>query len=106
MHKAVVLSGLICAWYGCNTLVKYCMSRNWFVWLSAFAFMIYVLHAPLIVYATKAAFMEFSDWYGYRILTFIFLPLLLVALSVIIGPILRKLFPKLYSFVTGGRGLG
>jgi len=106
MHKTVVLSGLICAWYGCNALVKWCMNKNWFVWLSAFSFMIYVLHAPLVVYATRAVFMQISNWHGYRMITFIFLPLCLVALSVIVGALLRKLLPSVYSFVTGGRGLG
>lgn len=106
MHKLVVLSGLICAWYGCNALVKYCMGKSWFVWLSAFAFMIYVLHAPLVVYATQAVFLHARDWAGYRMLTFILLPLCLIALSVTAGALLRKFLPKLYSFVTGGRGLG
>lgn len=105
MHKLVVLSGLICAWYGCNALVHYCMDKSWFVWLSAFSFMIYVLHAPLVVYATKAIFMQINNWYAYRMLTFILLPLLLIALAVITGALLRKLLPNVYSFVTGGRGL-
>jgi membrane-bound acyltransferase YfiQ involved in biofilm formation len=106
MHKMVVLSGLICAWYGCNAVVRFCMSKNWFVWLSAFSFMIYVLHAPLVVYATKAIFMQFSNWYAYRIITFIVLPLFLISGAVIFGALLRRLLPKVYSFVTGGRGLG
>ncbi len=106
MHKLVVLSGLICAWYGCNALVRWCMNKTWFVWLSAFSFMIYVLHAPLVVYATKGIFMQINSWYGYRMVTFIMLPLCLIALAVITGALLRKLLPKVYSFVTGGRGLG
>ena len=105
MHKLVVASGLICAWYGCNALVKYCMGKHWFAWLSAFAFMIYVLHAPLVVYATKAVFLQPNHWYGYRMLTYILLPLCLVILSIIIGSLLRKTMPKVYSFLTGGRGL-
>ena len=82
------------------------MTKNWFIWLSAFSFMIYVLHAPLVVYATKAVFMLTHDWYAYRMITFIVLPLCLIILSVIIGALLRWLLPKVYSFVTGGRGLG
>jgi hypothetical protein len=105
LHKMVVISGLICAWYGCNALVKYCMSKPWFVWLTAFAFMIYVLHAPFVVYATKAIFFQIKHLYAYRMLTFILLPLALVILSVLIGFVLRKFTPKIYSFVTGGRGL-
>jgi fucose 4-O-acetylase-like acetyltransferase len=105
MHKLVVVSGLIFAWYGCNSLVKYCMSKKWFVWLCAFSFMIYVLHAPLVVYATKAIFLQIDNWYAYRLLTYIVLPFCLIVLTVIFGALLRKFLPKLYSFVTGGRGL-
>jgi peptidoglycan/LPS O-acetylase OafA/YrhL len=106
MHKLVVLSGLIVAWFGCNGLVKYCMNKNWFVWLSAFSFMIYALHAPLVVYANKAILLQNNNWPGYRFAAFILLSLSLIAGSVLLGAMLRKLFPKLYSFATGGRGLG
>jgi fucose 4-O-acetylase-like acetyltransferase len=105
MHKLTVLSGLICAWYGCNALVKLCVNKKWFVWLSAFSFMIYVLHAPLVVYATKAVFMQIENWYSYRMLTYFVLPLVLIVLAISFGAVLRKLMPKVYSFVTGGRGL-
>ncbi len=105
LHKLVVLSGLIFAWYGCNSLVKYCMSKKWIVWLCAFSFMIYVLHAPLVVYATKAIFLQIENWYAYRLLTYIVLPFCLIILAVIFGALLRKFLPKVYSFVTGGRGL-
>ncbi len=105
LHKVTVLSGLIWAWYGCNWLVKFCMNKQWFVWLTAFSFMIYVLHAPFVVYATKAVFMQISTWYNYRIVIFFLLPLSIVLLSVIFGALLRKIIPKWYSFLTGGRGL-
>jgi fucose 4-O-acetylase-like acetyltransferase len=104
LHKITVLSGLICAWYGCNALVKFWMDKKWFAWLSAFSFMIYVLHAPLVVYATKAIFMQIPNWYNYRMFTYIVLPLCLIAVSIIIGAVLRRLLPKVYGFVTGGRG--
>jgi fucose 4-O-acetylase-like acetyltransferase len=105
LQKIVVISGLISAWYGCDKLVKFFMSKNWFVWLSAFAFMIYVLHAPFVVYTTKAIFMQTAHWVGYRMITFLLLPVTLLLLSVMTSAIIRKQMPKLYSFVTGGRGL-
>jgi fucose 4-O-acetylase-like acetyltransferase len=105
MHKIVVASGLICAWYGCDKLVKFCMNRRWFQWLTAFSFFIYVLHAPLIVYATKAVFLQFNNWPVYRAITFILLPSLLVVLSILKGAFLRRFFPAIYSFLTGSRGL-
>lgn len=106
MHKLVVFSGLVAAWYGCDALVRWCMNRKWFVWLSAFSFMIYAVHAPLVVYASKAIFLAISNWYGYRMLTFVLLPLVLILVSVILGAMLRKWVPRFYGFLTGGRGLG
>ncbi len=105
MHKLVVLSGLISAWYGCNAVVKYFMNRKWFLWLSAFSFMIYVMHAPLVVYATKAVFIYIVHYTGYRMITFILLPLILLVFAIVTGALLRRFFPKVYGFVTGGRGL-
>lgn len=105
LHKATVISGLITAWYGGNFLVRYFMKHKWFVWLSAFSFMIYVLHAPMVVYLSKAAILQTSNIYGYRIICFIMVPFFLVASSVLIGFLLRKISPKLYGLLTGGRGL-
>ena len=104
-YKLVVLSGLIVAWYGGNALVKFCMAKRWFVKMSAFSFMIYVLHAPAVVYATKAVFLYTLHWFGLRFFTFLLLPLILIIVCIGIGALIRWLFPGMYSFVTGGRGL-
>lgn len=105
IHKLVIISGLITAWYGCNKLVTFFMNKKWFVWVSAFAFIIYVMHAPAVLYATKAIFMYVNHYFGYRLITFILLPSLLVVTAIFTGALLRKLMPKVYSFITGGRGL-
>jgi len=105
MHKLVIFSGLVAAWYGCNKMVAWCMEQKWFVWLSAFAFMIYALHAPLVAYATEAVFPVAGHLPYYRMLTFIFLPLAIITMSVAFGALLRNLFPKVYGILTGGRGI-
>jgi fucose 4-O-acetylase-like acetyltransferase len=105
LHKLVVLAGLIAAWYGCDGLVRWCMDRKWFVWLTAFAFMIYAVHAPLVAYATDAVFGAAAQLPFYRILTFILLPLAIIAFAVGAGAVLRKAWPGLYGILTGGRGL-
>ncbi|UEG50711.1 acyltransferase [Ferruginibacter lapsinanis] len=104
-HKIVVISGLIVAWYGGNAMVKYCMGKAWFVQLTAFSFMIYVLHAPLVLYATKAIFLYIDHYPGYRLVTFIVLPLCIIIFSIGFGYLLRRYLPAIYSIVTGGRGL-
>jgi hypothetical protein len=105
LHKLVVFSGLIVAWFGCNWLVKYWMNKKWFLHISAFGFMIYVLHAPIVVYINKIVSLHFKHFSYYRIVSFLIVPIVLIATSILIGYSLRKLMPKVYSIVTGGRGL-
>jgi len=105
MHKLVIFSGLIAAWYGCNGLVSWCMERKWFLWLTAFSFIIYAVHAPLVAYAIEAVFAFVNKVPCYRILTFIFLPLSIIGFAVGIGALIRKVWPGLYGILTGGRGL-
>lgn len=104
MHKSVIISGLISAWYGGNLLVRTFMKKPWFVWISAFSFMIYAFHAPLVAYATKAVFAEINCVPYYRFITFILLPLIIIAFSVSLGALLRRFTPGFYGILTGGRG--
>jgi len=105
MHKMVILSGLITAWYGCNSLVIWCMRQNWFVWLSAFSFMIYAGHAPLVAFATDAVFTFVNHVPNYRLFTFILLPLTIISLIIAFGALLRAVSPNFYKVLTGGRGI-
>ncbi len=105
LHKITVFSGLITMWYGCDALVRFCMSRNWFTWLSAFAFIIYALHVPLVNYCTQLMYMYGKNIANLRLMTFIILPLLISFICVLFGAAIRKLFPKIYGVITGGRGL-
>ncbi len=104
LHKAVILSGLLSAWYGCDTVVKWCMNKSWFTWTAAFSFMIYAFHAPLVAYATVGVFQITRQLPFYRLLTYLLLPLLIVALAVSFGALLRRFAPWFYGILTGGRG--
>jgi|GEM_PF-233467 len=106
MHKLTVVSGLITAWYGGDFIVRWAMKRNWFVWLSAFSFMIYAMHAPLVALLIDPFFNLLHHMEGYRIISFILLPLLLITAAVGFGALLRWLSPAAYQLLTGGRGLG
>lgn len=104
-HKLVVLSGLIACWYGCNKLVDWCMRKKWFAWLCAFSFMIYALHTPLVAYAINGVFALFSGIHGYRMLCFVLLPTVIIILCIGFSALIRKIFPRIYAFLTGGRGM-
>jgi len=105
LHKTCVFSGLVTMWYGCDALVSYCMNRRWFTWLSAFAFIIYALHVPLVNYCTQLIYMYGKAIPNLRLITFIVLPVLISVICVLFGATVRKLFPNIFGVVTGGRGL-
>jgi fucose 4-O-acetylase-like acetyltransferase len=104
LHKLVSLMGLMVIWFGFDGGVRFLMNQKWFVWLSAFSFMIYAMHVPLINYALILAFAFANSIPHYRLLTFILLPTTIIGLSVVFGVLLRSIVPKAYSILTGGRG--
>lgn len=104
LHKVTVFAGLVAAWYGADPVVRACMSRPWFVWLSAFSFMIYALHAPLVAVFIDPALRLAAPLPEPHLWVFVLLPIALVTASVLIGVATRRWMPALYSLATGGRG--
>ncbi len=104
-YKLVVFSGFIAAWFGTDKLVRWCMEKKWFVWLSSFSFIIYTLHAPLVAYAINFIFPLVQHLYNYRLFTYLFLPMCLFIFCVGTGILIRYFSPKIYVILTGGRGL-
>ncbi len=105
LHKFVILSGLIACWFGLDPLVHWFMERRWFTWLSAFAFIIYAIHAPMVAYLINPTLTLLATLPGTHMLAFILLPVLIILLSIATGALLRWLSPKVYGLLTGGRGL-
>ena len=104
LHAVSVLSGIVAVWFSTDRLVKWCMRRHWFVWISAFSFFIFGLHAPLVVYLTRLSFIYFSDIPNYRLLTYLLIPTLVFGFCLLMGALVRKVLPRFYSWATGGRG--
>lgn len=105
LHKTCVFAGLITMWYGADVLVKWCMERKWFVWLSGFSFIIYATHVPIVCYGIDWLFAYTNHLPNYRLIDFFLLPCIIITLAILFGFLLRKLTPKLYAILTGGRGL-
>jgi fucose 4-O-acetylase-like acetyltransferase len=105
LHKTTIFSGFITVWFGCDALVKWCMNRQWFVWMSAFSFIIYAMHVPLINYTHQLVLPFIKNFVLYRLMDYLFLPMLVIGFSILTGACIRKLAPKLYGILTGGRGL-
>lgn len=105
LHKATVFSGLVTCWFGLDGLVRSCMRQSWFVWLTSFSFIIYALHVPLVAILINPMFEILHYMEGYRMITFFLLPLIIIIFCIGIGIVLRSFLPKVYSLLTGGRGI-
>jgi fucose 4-O-acetylase-like acetyltransferase len=105
LHKAVIALGLLVAWFSMDAVVTYFMKRRWFANLTDFSFMIYALHVPLVTYLIDPVFHLLQPFQHYRFITFIFLPIALIAFSIVTGMFLRNVTPSLYALLTGNRGL-
>lgn len=105
LHKLCIFSGLVTAWYGSDGLVRLLMARRWFVWSTAFSFMIYALHAPLVAVLIDPCLRLFGNLPDPHLATYLVLPLSLIAVSVALGALLRRTAPSVYALLTGGRGL-
>lgn len=104
LHKVCVFAGLVTVWYGCDRLVRGAMRRSWFVWLTAFSFIIYAMHVPLVNYCTDLIFAYTNHLTFYRMATFLVLPIAILIITILTGALWRRLSPRLYAFTTGGRG--
>lgn len=105
LHKVTVGSGLIAAWYTSTGIAQRTMERRWFAWLSGFSFIIYAMHAPFIAFAIDGVFRFVHPLPMYRLATFVLLPLAVIAMCVGTGWVLRRMVPRVYGVLTGGRGL-
>ncbi|MEP7142803.1 MAG: acyltransferase [Ferruginibacter sp.] len=104
LHTITILAGIMAVWYGSDDLVRWCMRRKWFVWATSFSFVIYGLHVPVIQYITMYLFTVFGYFPYYRLLVYFLAPVIVLAICIGTGKMLRSLAPKLYRIMTGGRG--
>lgn len=86
-------------------LVRWSMNRTWFVWMSAFSFIIYALHTPLLAYVINPALSLGAGIPGFQLLTFFWLPVTVIIFCILTGALLRAVAPKVYGLLTGGRGM-
>ena len=103
--KLSVFSGLIAAWYGSNTLVTFLMNQKWFTAASNYSFFIYLAHAPLVAIGIDSIFSMLHYTTGYRFISFLLWPFMLIIGFIIIGFIIHKISSQFFSFITGGRSI-
>jgi fucose 4-O-acetylase-like acetyltransferase len=106
LHDGSVLSGILAVWFGVDKLVKWCMRRRSFIWASSFSFFIFGLHVPLVIYLTRLLFRYGSALPNYRLVMYLVAPIITLSFCILTGAVIRRLFPRFYYLLTGGRGAG
>jgi fucose 4-O-acetylase-like acetyltransferase len=104
LHDLSVGAGILSIWFSGNGIVNWFMKKDWFMWATSFSFIVYALHVPLIHYTTRLAFIYWHNVPGYRLLTYMVVPVVVFLFCIATGALFRRVWPKGYRFATGGRG--
>jgi fucose 4-O-acetylase-like acetyltransferase len=105
VHQAAVICGVIAVWYSVDKIAARAMSNPWVKKASSYSFFLYGMHIPLLPYCTAFVAMHFAAFQFYRITSYLLLPLLIMALCLMCGWLLKKYWPTAYGMLAGGRGL-
>lgn len=105
-QKILILMGIVGVWLCYDHLVnrKFSLKENkWLTMMCRFSFFIYVFHEPTINIVRKAIVILLGkNSVGY-LLSYLLSPIIFSILAIAIGIYLKKLFPKSYSILVGGR---
>ncbi|RYZ19434.1 MAG: acyltransferase [Chitinophagaceae bacterium] len=105
LHKWVIVTGMLVAWYGSGRLVNWCLQQRWFRHMSDQTFMIYALHVPLVTYLIDPVHGLLQPFRYYRMTTYLLLPLAIILAATAVGMLLKAVAPPLFGILTGDRGL-
>ena len=101
MNKLANVSGMVAIW-GLGDLVTGPL-RQKMLKAATLTFFVYLAHEPLMLTLKKLIFKCVPYNGSYSILTFLLLPMLVLAICLVAGDIMRRRMPRLFGFLMGGR---
>ena len=104
MHQIAVLAGIMSMWFGADRVIKWFLSKQWYHTTSSYSFFVFGMHVPLLPYMMQWAVMNTTAIPNYRLLCYLFVPFVTLSICIGTGMLLHRFVPKLYGFLTGGRG--
>ncbi|HCV79933.1 MAG: hypothetical protein CMP12_19040 [Zunongwangia sp.] len=105
LHKLSIILGLFSVWISYDLIAKgkEIKSKS-LLSLASFSFFIYAAHEPILTMIKKSLFFLFNADHQVYIVMFYFLaPILTICICVLIAKVLKQIFPKVYSVMTGSR---
>ena len=104
LYQLTVLSGILAIWYSVDKIAQWWMQQEWLKQSANQAFFIYGLHVPLLVYVMRMVLDAMEGFALARLVGYIFVPLLVIVICIVLGRFIRRLSPRFYNLLTGGRG--
>lgn len=104
LYACATVAGVLAVWFSLDDVVRWLMTRRWFLWSTNFSFFIFGMHIPLLAFVTNLFFMYLADFRYYRLFTYLIAPALVLLFCIGLGALVRKLLPGVYKVATGGRG--
>ncbi|MDF2454821.1 MAG: hypothetical protein K0R51_814 [Cytophagaceae bacterium] len=104
IHKTSILVGLMAVWIYYDFLFKKEVVTNWnFYHITSFSFFLYAFHEPVLIMFKKGLFYLIGKSEFASLLVYITAPLVVIALSIFISFHFKRILPKAYDLITGGR---
>jgi surface polysaccharide O-acyltransferase-like enzyme len=100
LHKISILTGIRAVWNSYDYFSNDKQSNSsWY----GITFFIYAFHEPVLTFFKKGLFFALGTSESQYFLVYFVAPILTIALSYLIGQILKKHFTFIYEIITGGR---
>jgi surface polysaccharide O-acyltransferase-like enzyme len=103
VHKINILIGSIVFIKLTNYFIQNIKVNNMLIWLEKYAFFVYAIHEPCLTIMKKLSVKIIPMKGCWILLQYFGIAFLGITIFLITGIILKKLFPKIYAILTGGR---
>jgi len=103
MRKLNILIGILFLIKLTDVVFEYARPKRFFIFLSTYVFMIYGCHEFTLSFIKKLTFRLLPQTMPTQLIQYFLIPAFVIALCVMAGCCLRKISPKFYGLITGGR---
>jgi surface polysaccharide O-acyltransferase-like enzyme len=104
LHSTTIVFGLASVWLMYDVWMEAKFKATVFLEeISKYSFFIYLAHEPLLSGVKKGLFLLFRYSYSTTLVVYFLSPVLVLALLYFFAVSLKRWFPKIYFFTTGGR---
>lgn len=106
LYKVNEIFGVYAVWFLFDKVILKMMENKFLINLTESSFFIYAFHAPLINFVGKIAMLSNNSFTNNKMLMFFMLPVLVLLVVLIVEDLLKRLSPKFYEILMGGRSKG